>query len=246
MDFYNELSPLYHLIFQDWNQSIQRQGDQLNRLIQAQWPGCHTVLDVSCGIGTQAIALAALGYKVTGSDISTQAIERARKEAQLRGLDIGFSVADMRRAHIAHGAGFDLVISCDNSLPHLLTDNDLLLALRQFRECLRPGGGCIITIRDYDNEERGTNLVKHYGTRIDDGKRYVLFQVWDFQGEHYDLNFFVVEEDIVSQKVTTHVVRSKYYAISVRQLCELMLEAGFRDVKRIDTAFYQPVIIAYR
>jgi hypothetical protein len=73
---------------------------------------------------------------------------------------------------------------CDNSLPHLLTDADLLTALRQMLACLVPGGGFLMSMRDYEREERGVNLVKPYGARTENGKRYVLFQVWDFAGEH--------------------------------------------------------------
>lgn len=32
-------------------------------------------------------------------------------------------------------------------------------------------------MRDYDQEERGTELVKPYGIREEDGRRYVIFQV---------------------------------------------------------------------
>ena len=84
-DFYDELAPLYHLIYQDWDASIRRQGEQLSALIKTEWPKSKRVLDVSCGIGTQAIALAQYGYCVTGSDISANAIERAEQEARARG-----------------------------------------------------------------------------------------------------------------------------------------------------------------
>lgn len=246
MDFYDDLAPFYHLIFPDWSDSVRRQGEQLDRVIQAQWPGHRRVLDVSCGIGTQALALAARGYSVLASDLSAREVERARREAALRDLAVDFKVADMRMAHHAHGTGHDLVMSCDNSVPHLLTDDDLLLAFQQFFACLRPGGGCVVTVRDYDKEERGTNIVKHYGARVEDGKRYVPFQVWDFQGEHYDLSFFVVEDDLASGRATIHAMRSRYYAVSTTRLCTLMREAGFENVKRLDDVFYQPVLVGTR
>ena len=125
-----------------------------------------------------------------------------------------------------------------------MTDDDLLLAFRQFVACLRPGGGCIISVRDYDEEARGTNLVKHYGARVEDDKRYVLFQVWDFDGDHYDLSFFVVEDELATGQVKTHAMRSRYYAVSVARLCELMRKAGFESVKRLDDAFYQPILVS--
>jgi SAM-dependent methyltransferase len=242
--FYDDLAPLYHLIFQDWNASTERQGEQLKRIIQAEWPPGHDrVLDVSCGIGTQSIALARQGFRVTASDLSVPAVERARREAAERGLSISFSVCDMRKAHACHGGGFDLVISCDNSVPHLLDDGEILLAFKEMFTCLRPDGGCLVSVRDYDQEPRGRNLVKPYGVREENGKRYLPFQVWDFEGEHYDLALFVVEEDLSSREVKTHTMRSRYYAVSPDRLLGLLREAGFQRVSRRDEGYYQTVLV---
>src|SRR5262249_2083708 len=159
-----------------------------------------------CGIGTQSLGLALRGYDVTASDLSASAIERGRAEARRRGLAIAFSVADMRSAHEHHARAFDVVIACDNAIPHLLNDEDLLLALRQMYQCPRRGGGCLLTVRDYEKEERGTGLIKPYGVRDRDGKRTIIFQVWDFQGEVYDLSmYFIVDEG--NDRPTSHVMR---------------------------------------
>lgn len=244
-EFYDSLAPLYHLVHPDWPASVRRQGAQLAALIRAEWPVPSRLLDVSCGIGTQAIGLALQGFAVTGSDASAGAIGRARQEAGSWGVNLALSVCDVRQACDHHGGGFGVVISCDNSLPHLLTDQDLLQALQQMRACLVPGGGCVITLRDYAREARGRHLVKPYGVRLEGGKRYLLFQVWDFNGEgsHYDLSFFFVEEDLRTQETRTHTLRSRYYAVSTDRLCELMRAAGFERVRRIDDAFYQPVLV---
>jgi SAM-dependent methyltransferase len=241
--FYDELAPLYHLIYQDWTASIVHQGQRLFALIEAEWPGSHKVLDLSCGIGTQSIGLAQHGYSLVGSDISPIAVRRAQREAGTRRASIEFSVCDMRQASAHHGTGFDVVISCDNSVPHLLTDEDLLIAFKEMLACLSVGGGCIVTVRDYEKEERGKNIIKPYGVRVENDKRYLLFQVWDFEGEHYDLTFFFVEEDQSASRVRTHVMRSRYYAVSTAKLLALMRRAGFSNVRRIDDAFYQPVLV---
>jgi SAM-dependent methyltransferase len=241
--FYDELAPLYHLIYQDWASSLVHQGKQLSALIEAEWPGSRRILDLSCGIGTQSIGLAQHGYSLVGSDISPKAVCRAQQEAGSRDASVEFSVCDMRQASEHHGTGFDVVISCDNSMPHLLTDEDLLAALNEMRACLSSGGGCIISVRDYEREEHGRNIVKPYGMRVENGKRYLIFQVWDFEGEHYDLAFFFVEEDLITSSVKTHVMRSRYYALSTAKLLALMQRAGFRNARRIDDAFYQPVLV---
>ena len=199
-DFYDRMASLYHLIFQDWDESIERQAGQLTGIIRERWgTGCRTVLDVSCGIGTQAIGLAKRGFVVTASDLSVGAIARAKVEAQRRAVEIDFSICDMRAAYAHHRRQFDVVISADNSITHLLNDDDLLLALRQMYDCTRPGGGCLLTVRDYDREERGTGLVKPYGVREEGEKRYVIFQVWDFVDQVYDMAMYFVVDDRTSE-----------------------------------------------
>lgn len=244
LDFYGQLSPFYHLIYADWEDSIAWQAERLRQIIHRQWGAqIAAVLDVSCGIGTQALGLARLGFQVTASDLSPAAIARAQTEAAQRQLHIPFSVCDMRQAFQHHGGGFDLVISCDNSVPHLLSDDDIRRALEAMHACLRPGGGCLLTIRAYDKEARGRGIVKPYGVRQEGGKRYVIFQVWDFEGEQYALSMYFIEDDMQSAAVTTHVMRSHYYAISPHHLRELMAQSGFVDVQRLDEAFYQPVLV---
>src|SRR5688572_33463799 len=97
-NFYDELAPLYHLIFPDWDASIARQGRDLAAVVGARWPDHRTVLDVTCGIGTQAIGLAMNGFRVTASDLSERAVERGRTEADLRGQRIDVSGCCARRA----------------------------------------------------------------------------------------------------------------------------------------------------
>lgn len=249
MDFYDQLAPLYHLIYPDWAASVALQGAQLDAVVQAGWPGAKRVLDVSCGIGTQALGLAQRGYAVRASDLSPGAVARARLEAEARGLPLDTAVGDMRDAHALHGDGFDVVLSADNSVPHLPADADIVAALRQMWLCLRPGGGCVLTVRDYAQEPRGRHLVKHYGARLDGRRRHVLFQVWDFdspEATHYDFSFFVVEEDLDTRAVATRVLRSRYYAVTTDHLLALMVEAGFVRTRRIDGAFYQPVLVGTR
>ena len=245
-DFYDQLTDLHHLVFQDWDESIERQARQLTSVIHERWKDASTILDVSCGIGIQAIGLATNGFLVTASDLSNGAVTRAKSEAKRRGVEVKFSVCDMRSAHNHHQRQYDIVVSADNSITHLLNDDDLLTALRQLHVCTRPGGGCLLTVRDYDNEERGTGLVKPYGIREENGKRYVIFQVWDFVGQLCDMAMYFVVDDQSSDKLVTHVMRTKYNAVGTNHLLELMKEAGFTSTKRLDGRFFQPVLVGNR
>lgn len=244
--FYDELAEYYDLIYPNWEASIMRQATHLSALIAASGIGtAHTILDVSCGIGTQALGLAKLGYRVTASDLSEGEVHRARREANARGLEIDLSVCDMRRVADHHAKGFDVVLSADNSLPHLLSDEEIVGALRQFHLCLRPGGLCVVTLRDYEKEDLKGGVIRPYAVRERDGARTMLYQVWKVEGAHYETSMYMVT-DTFDGGCTTRVSRSRYYAIPIPRLMELMAEAGFANVTRKDGVFFQPVITGVR
>jgi 2-polyprenyl-3-methyl-5-hydroxy-6-metoxy-1,4-benzoquinol methylase len=122
----------YHLIFSDWKQAILRQGKILNDFILSKFevksPKPISLLDCSCGIGTQAIVLAKQGFKVTATDLSSKSVLRAKKEASTFQVEINFGISDMRSLAQNVSGNFDVVLSADNAIPHLLTDEDLLTA----------------------------------------------------------------------------------------------------------------------
>jgi SAM-dependent methyltransferase len=75
------------------------------------------VLDLGCGTGDLAIALARRGHEVTAVDISSVAIGRARAKAAGQGLTVRFEVGDATRLSLA-AAPFDMVF--DSGLLHNL------------------------------------------------------------------------------------------------------------------------------
>jgi len=243
IDFYDQLSPFYHLIYPDWEASVQRQSVQIDAVVREVWgTQVRTILDATCGIGTQAIGLSQLGYSVTASDISPRPVQRAKQEAAKRELTIEFGVADLRTLASSYREPFDLVIACDNSIPHLLSDEEIRVAFGEMYRCTTPSGGVLISVRDYDSSESAGTKVVPYGLRTDGRRRFLVFQVWEFYGSIYDLSMYLVEDNGQSE-CAVHVMRSKYYAVPVARLVELMTEAGFRAVRRIDDRFFQPLIV---
>jgi ubiquinone/menaquinone biosynthesis C-methylase UbiE len=243
--FYDRLAPLYHLIFEDWEATVAWQGRVLASLIGEHWgAGARTVLDAAVGIGTQALGLVGRGFRVTGSDLSHAAVNRARREAAARHLPLSCVVADFRALPL-RAACADVVIVCDNALPHLETPGDIQTALGECFRCARPGGGCLVSMRDYGPPPpTGTVEVRPYGERAWAGRRYHLRQVWSWRGPRYDISFEITPVDGVDDHAT--ILKSSYLAISVAQVAELMSGAGFQGVRRVDGRFFQPVLVGTR
>lgn len=247
--FYDTLAADYHLIFGDWNQAMQRHGTALNRLIRSHtWDTPpETILDCACGIGTQAIALAQQGYRVHGTDLSSAEVQRAAAEASQRGVVLKTGVADMRELAETVSGTFDVVLACDNALPHLLTEEDVLRTAQGMRARLRSGGLVLISIRDYDYLQRDKPPATMPWVFNEPEGRRIVFQVWDWSTDAptYDLTLFILQEKAgVFQ--TTHV-STTYRAWQRAELNTIFSDAGFNDVRwhmPQDTGFFQPIVTA--
>ena len=80
--FYDNLATQYDKLFLDWQATTQEQAVILDKLFRKNgFDPSAKILDCACGIGTQAIGLAAMGYQVTASDISQGELAEARKRA---------------------------------------------------------------------------------------------------------------------------------------------------------------------
>jgi glycine/sarcosine N-methyltransferase len=244
--FYDDLAQWYHLIFEDWNRSIDNQGAILGAILER-----HTgknsayVLDCACGIGTQTIGLAHRGHIVVGSDLSRSAVARAAQEATMRGLNVTFHVADMRKLSVVPETGFDAVVIADNALPHLLSQSDLEQAVRGIAGKLKHSGILLATIRDYDQlvSVRPTmQAPAFYGQG--ENSRFV-HQVWQWDEDHYSLHLYLT---LRTQGVWTvkHFV-SRYRALQRADLNRALHSAGFTSIQWLEpavTSFYQPIVVA--
>lgn len=243
-DFYDRLAPYYHLLFPDWDASIVRQGRGLARVLtEFSVPPGAEILDAACGIGTQALGLAQLGYRVTASDLSPRAVERARDEAATRGLVIAFETADLRHLSSVFARQFPAVIACDNAIPHLLSDDEIHAAFVECRRLLTPGGIFLLSVRDYAAIERRNPDHHSYGTRVIEDRTYSAEQIWRWTGSHYDLTLRLTEQRD-AESVVVRDFHSRYYAVELATLQQLLLEAGFTSVARRDEHFFQPLLVA--
>ena len=245
--YYNHLAPYYKYVYADWATSLQHQAGMLDSVIREYFGDkVQRILDAACGIGTQSIGLAQLGYTITASDISTEEVQQARSETEQRGLKIDFKVADMRNLSAVQGEEFDLVIACDNAIPHLLSNDEIIQVFREFYQCTGPECGCLITVRDYENMERdGKRLYPRTVHETDEGKL-VMFDLWEFEGDFYDFSTYVVLDKRDGTTETQAIRGGRYYCVTIPTLEKLMGEAGFKKVVTLRDRFFQPLILGMK
>lgn len=243
--FYDNLASRYDKLFLDWNDATEEQAAILNKLFGEYGvdQGAQ-ILDCACGIGTQAIGLARLGYQVTGSDISEGVLAEAKARAKENRVEIQFKNADFRNLDAVFDEKFDIVIALDNALPHMLTKTDLSLAVKSITNRIKENGIFVASIRDYDELlESRPPYSPPYIHKTEDGQR-VSFQTWEWEDENYKLIQYIIDDEDALQ---VHKFECEYRATRRAELTELLLENGCKDVQwkfQEETGFYQPIVIA--
>lgn len=104
----------------------------------------HRVLDVACGPGRHAVALARRGFKVVGVDISDKLLGIARRTAELENVPVEFVKADARE--IPYTDEFDAALClCEGAFGLLETDTENERVLNSIYRAMKPGGKLVLT-----------------------------------------------------------------------------------------------------
>lgn len=228
--FYDSIADDYHFWFRDWDSQLDREGLNLRRFFRDRQ--VKTVLDASCGIGTQAIALARLGYTVTAADVSPGILERARQNAAQYGVTdrITFVQSDFQNLHNTVTGPFDAVLTKGSSIPHLIEDQQIEETLLIFYELLRPGGMLLIGMRDFELllEDRP----RFWPGRVHDEpeEQIITFDIWDWDDGPpvtVTVNTFIVRGQGTAYRVTKRPV--VFRALTPDEVEVVLSEVGFEN-----------------
>jgi len=237
----------YDKLFLDWEATTQEQAIILNKIITDY--GFDTsahVLDCACGIGTQSIGLAALGYNVTSSDISDGELAEAKVRAEKNGIQIRFEHADFCALSDAFSEQFDIIVAMDNALPHMLTSEKLNAAVHSITGQIREDGIFVASIRDYDSLlEEKPPYSPPYIHKTEKGQR-VSFQTWTWNDDNYNLVQYIIDDE---DELKVSKFECEYRATRRKELTDLLMANGCSEVVwkfPEETSFYQPIVVARR
>lgn len=134
---------------QEWNAGTAM-PELINLVIEGRFPQEANVLDIGCGIGTEAVFLASRGYQVSAVDISADAIARAKELASVYGVDVNWQVSDVLHLPM-EDQSYDVIT--DRGCFHCIREDEREQFAAEIARVLKPGG--LYVLRCFSNQIPG-------------------------------------------------------------------------------------------
>lgn len=212
------------------NEQTQAKNALIEKLLREQ--KVKTVLDMTCGTGSQVFYLAERGYEIIGSDFSPALIDQARSKARKMNRDITFIDGDMRNIRVGK---LDAVITIFNAIGHL-SKADFETALQNICANLKDSG---IYIFDIFNLQAITDqVIKDFAMDIESTVNGV--KIRDIQHseidrenglltshDHYTVSKIHHEPEIFTNSFSLQIYTAK-------ELQEILERNGFEVINQYD------------
>jgi ubiquinone/menaquinone biosynthesis C-methylase UbiE len=191
-----------------------------------------TVLDLTCGTGSQVLFLAKKGYEVVGSDFSPDLLKIARKKAKEAKLTLRFVDGDMRTIQVGK---FDAAITMFNAVGHL-TKSGFEKAIKNVNKNLKDGGIYVFDILNLEalTDEVVSNFSMHKHKKFNDT------QLHSIQCSTIDRkNGFLTSYDyhVLQKKADKPTKINNKFSLqiySAKELKEILARCGFKTLEQYD------------
>lgn len=215
MDEYRILSEVYDIL--NPKEEIFAQRPFFEELVKKY--SIESCLDCACGTGWHLSMLYDMGLECGGSDISPQMIKHAKEN--LKGKDIPLLVEDFRTLGKSWADTVDMVACLTTSLPHMLTDEEVVKALHSMYDRLNDGG--VVVISNGITDSLLDTKPKFIPARIN--KNDAFYFVCEYQ-EDKTLTF-----NIVYIKKTEESFEHRFTATTYNAMRQSVLEQCFAQTK---------------
>jgi SAM-dependent methyltransferase len=137
-------------------------------------PGAR-ILDMPCGHGRHAVELAKRGYGVTGVDLNSFFLRKARDAAEEEGVSLDLKQGDMRE--ISFDAEFDVALNLFTAVGYFDDDADDQVVFNNMCKSRKPGGMFVIDFINHDHTMR--NFRRQDWRELPDGSMLLVEHKYD-------------------------------------------------------------------
>lgn len=185
-DYYIDLASDYKWLFQDdiigsagtFGATSPGNEGLLEAALKA-LPSGAEILDCSCGIGADAMALVRRGFAVTASDGSSGMVAEARRRSKQFGIELTVLQALWQDLPERISGPFDLVLCLGNSIVHSASRSMMVVNLRSMKQVLNPKGTVIVDTRNWELlHESRPRIVTAHKTIGRQGIRCLSLYIW--------------------------------------------------------------------
>lgn len=180
------------------------------------------VLDLGCGPGRHALEFAERGYRVTGVDRTSAFLDRARRSARERGVEVDWVEEDMRS--FCREEAFDLAVNLYTTFGYFDRRSENLSVLENVRASLRPGGTFVMELTG--KEFLAANFKERTWQEFEDGTLFLAKRSVEGPWEWMHNRWLLVEPD--GNRYEFHMRHRIYSAVELRERLD---EAGFESIE---------------
>lgn len=219
--------------------NVNYDKDKIIKRLKQLLGNCREVVDLCCGTGDVAIALAKSGYKVTGIDISEDMLNVATEKAMEKAARVQFICSDAVDFKLMRKA--DAIYSLTDGMNYMLDGNSLKQAFTSVYKSLNDGG---LFIFDMSTQYKYENILRDKTYTFDFDNVFLSWQnEYDPESEictMYVTGFVKNEDDTYNRFDETHKQRNykKSYIEQMLKDCGFVLEgeySGYEDSELKDS-----------
>lgn len=227
-EFYDELSVQYDSMI-PFEKAIERKKELFKNILKG---SNKTIADIGCGTGSDSLALAGMGHKVTSFDPSAQMLNQARMNAKSSGLDLDSYQFGASQIPDDFNGKYDVVISLGNSFANIPTDEFDSSVCKCF-SLLRENGELYIQILNYEK----ILLEKKRIVSITSGEEKYFVRFYDFNQNQIVFNILQFDN---AKPVEHQLISTKIYPHSADDFTMALKKAGFRINKYYGSFNFTP------
>lgn len=191
----------------------------------------ETVLDLTCGTGSQVIYLTQNGFKVTGSDINLKMLNVAKKKINSLKLNCALLLGDMRTSRMGE---FDAVLTIFNAIGHL-TRNDFIKALKNINTNLKTNGIYIFDIFNLDYMLENNNItnltIDNIAPQPSGTVRKIQYSTINNEGILASYTTSIMQNESTKKTITSNDSQT-LQIYKVKELEHMLQQCGFKLIRK--------------